>query len=224
MVIVQVEKKIKKVYLWSTQVRPSRTLLHMPLENSLEDTSSYWRVATTSGSTATFATIWWVSALQWYSTTTRVNIPMTDFTSDAYTQSAWYYANGWSDWKCFWGNKSWTSYLEVTFVTNSGNWNKWSNYYSSDTFSSLTYSTWAWHMITITRDGNSQIMYHDWVAFSTETKTNLGYTYSSIDLLRRSDYWQQRPWYISDFLVLSNAWSASEVLAYYNSTKSKYWY
>ena len=221
-----VQKEIKAVYLWDTKVRPNTNtyLLHMPLETDLSDTSSYWRTATTSGNLAYFSEVWWVNALQSKNHTTRVTIPMTDFTSWEYTQSAWYYVDMYTtDWKCFFANKVGSSYVDVTFVTNSNNWNKWSNYYGYDTFSSLTYLENAWHLITITRDWDTQIMYHDWIAFSTATKMNQNYTYWSIDLLRRSDSWQQRPWYMSDFIVDSKAWSAADVLTYFNNNKSKYW-
>lgn len=221
--MVLIPKEIKSVYKWTTKIRPATTLLHMPLENSLVDTSSYHRTAT-STSTPTYATVWWVSAIKSQGTTLTVNIPMTNFTSDAYTESIWYYAStSVSDFKCLWYNSVGTNRVDIAFVTNSSNSNRLGNYYTSDTFSNTSYIRSSWHMFTIVRNWNSQIMYHDGSQINSTTKTNQSYNYDSTSLMR-IDRWQQRPWYLSDFLIESVAWSASEVLAYYNSTKSKYWY
>jgi len=216
------QKKVKKVYIGSTKVRPITYLLHMPLENSLVDNSPYHRTAT-STATPTYSTVWWVSAIKSYGTTLRVDVPMTNFTSSAYTQSIWYYATGSvSDFKCLWHNSVGSDRVDITFITDSSNGNKIGNYYVSDTFTSTTYNTGSWNMLTLVRNGDSQIIYHNGSQISSVTKTNQNYTYGQTSLMR-IDWGQQRPWYLSDFLIDSVAWSAADVLEYYNSTKSKYW-
>lgn len=218
-----IQKKIKKVYLWTTQIRPSLFLLHLPLENSLVDTSWNWRTVT-STTTPTYSTVWWVSAITSYWTSLGLSVEMSWFNSSAYTESIWYYATWNSDWKCMRNNRVWSSDVDIVFVTNSWNGNRLSNFYVSDTFTSTSYITWWWHMYTLVRDWDSQKLYHDGSLISDVTRANQNYPYTGITILQRTWWWQQRPWYMSDFLVHSQAWSASEVLAYYNSTKSKYWY
>lgn len=211
----------KKIYIRVDSPYPATWLLYLPLSNNIAD-ASINGVVVSSTNTPTFETVWWVSAIKWYNTTTWLTASLS-FTSNTYTQSVRYYAIWNSDRKCMWANNNWSD-VDISFVTNSGNSNRLSNYYTSDTFTSTSYATDAWHMFTVTRDWNTQKIYHDSTLISTATKTNQSYSYNKITLLQRTWWWQQRPWYLSDFVVDSAVWSDSDVTTYYNSKKSKYWY
>ena len=222
--MTSVAYKLQNAYIWGdTGWQPwANTLLYMPLNSDLRDLSSYNRTASITNGTISYSTIWWVNCA--YPTSTwRINIPMTDFNNTAYTESIWVYATWNTTWKYIFGNKnSGWSYIDVTFVTNDSNGNKLAHYWNGDHFSNTVYTTWEWKLITVTKSWNTVKMYQNWVQFYTYSYSGSSYTFSSIDLFSRSDYWQQRPWYAADFVVEKVCWTDDEVLNYYNSTKSKY--
>jgi len=221
--------KIKKIYQWTNQVRPSgwkpwaNTLIYYSFDNqNLDDSSGKWNNGTWYSWTWTYTTgikSYWVNL----NSTRGIQIPTGlipttwDFTfsicinrSNLSSPSlqgilATYQ---WSSW-CMHFNVN-SSNLEIAF------------YWTSVPSTWITVTTWTWYNIILTRSGNVWTLYTNW---TQQFQTTIAYTLnSSMTWLVWNWYSNDRHinWVIDEVILENKAWTADEILNYYNRSKSNY--
>lgn len=219
-------KEIKKVYLGSTQVRPSgwwwwqpwaNTLAYRPLSSDLNDYS--WNNHHFSATSWTYsfsdnmctlqrATIsWW--SLNWLSNDFTVNM----WTSWFWANSAFMFSvdNGWyPSWQLYWG-WPWT---EVGFNMIYNN-----NFYWA--YKPSYWGVWV-HLFTWIKTATTITLYIDGVQQDQTTGTFWTFTWHNNTWLWRNVFWSWTGtcW---EIIIEDKARTAQEILDYYNQTKSNYW-
>lgn len=234
---------IREVYVWSTKVRPASQpwpvmnfLAHYPLEWNLNDTSwnGYNWSLTWTISYVTLSSGKKVLSVN-YSGKTQVT---TTLTTAPATASVWIYKDPTNDphpwyWKKFmWqdvDNYNWNWEVWAWWLFGYGDWQSWPNWYylksqDKDIISyDLTQSTWI-HLCWV-YDWTTTHFYVNWVEIWTMVKPFIAQT--AFYFLDTSFTWdasyRRYYWMMSEVCLLTNAWSSSDVLDYYNATKSDYW-
>lgn len=235
---------VKEVYVWTTKVRPSwytpwsNTIAYYPLTSTttVNDMSGNNRNLTNNGTQ--FWTYWWVSCAyfpQGNSKKLYWTLPLTwnqIFTINVYIWRIWNSynaANTWSQIFVLWNTgSSWWCFWTAIKDSTSSTPNRYINYTRwSDKLSSYTNTTWHRELITVTNDTSTIKMYRDGtlindnsISFSVNS-TN--FTIGSFPTSANDNRYQNFYWYMSEFIVESKTWTATEILDYFNTTKSKYW-
>lgn len=226
-----VQKKIKKVYLGSTQVRPDQrqpwvnTLAYYPFDTDYTDQSGNWYDLTNRWAT-TIGTKWGVDCAvfiknsnSWlYST----SVPFSNI-STTMTFSFWMYVDQFNTWEnnVFW---MWTassgSCIILWYLQPINIWHRWYNDIATSTTSTLQ----TWQNIVVTQDSSWTKIYLNWnqigsssyYATLTGNEFNVGYFNGSSALNRKYIWW------MSNLILENKTRTAQEVSDYYDLTKGNY--
>ena len=215
--------KVNKIYVWTNQVRPtwwtpwSNTVFYFPFTNDATDHSWNWF---TLSNTWTQETIW-----RTFTTTTALN-----------TATSWKFASVWikinqrgSWWPSYWdqlmlGMINWNMYYQIVHANNSSETDVVFFWYWSGTRSTkkLNTSLWTWYHLAFYSDTNWWYCYLNWVKSTIWTGT----PYNSVST--RSEFFNDNnstksSITLSEVIVENRVRSDSEILEYYNQTKSNYW-
>lgn len=248
MVLIQSEPKaikiwstdIKKVMLWSTQIRPwwevsSDTLAYRPLDttNQLNDIS--WNGKNMSLSwTSTNMNIWthnWANCVKLATNKTNINTWTWKFSNTNYTFAVWFYAP-W-DWTVY-DIRTYTSdlkrqqSLETTsswstiYVSNSASW------YSTKSFTSTADIKNKRILFVITKNGADYKRYRrgSWITYNWAVKTADANDTRSFGIYLNSGIVSSTwivDWCYSNAVLESKLWTENDVNLYYNTFKSLYW-
>ena len=236
--------KVKRIYQWTNLVRPayewkpdaSRTLLYLPLESNATDYSGNSR--TTSATSVTFTTVWWVPSAH-VGTTGWIAVTPTTFITHSLqykTTSCLIYCtdatssnrrNVW-EWKT--QNACWiwcsidpnaqtiqclsqeTAYYSVSWFVP----NKWIH---------IVHTVWDW----------VQKVYINWELEYTDTYStwyawwNRPNNYQQSYTIMNSRYWPSNSWTALNWnareIIFENIlWSDEDVSKYYQRIKAKLWF
>ena len=212
--------KVKKIYIWNRQVRPSgwkpwaNTIAYYPLTSSTtvndmsgnnRNLTAYWTPVYTN----TYADM---SNSCYYAP----NFSFTNITIQFWMKrnSTWWYVMDFraSDsklyFRCEWANgvSAYTDYPSFS----------WQKQLFSDTW---------WHLVTYTKSASQQIFYVDWIAkYTFSSNSN---TLTATDFILWTSLWsttKNNPnVYMSELIIEKIEWSVDKILDYYNKTKWNYW-
>ena len=218
-------KSIKKVYLGSTQIRPTwwqpwaNTVCYFPLESDFVDVTSNQYTLT-----------WYNWAVIW-----NLNgVNCLDLTSSgSYLEGTVSWLPQWANvrtnmfrvyWTSTWSKppyQYWQSWLYKWDVIYTNNPISWSNYWW--TIWTVSATTWTWYHVAVTIDGStSQSVYINWQLANSGTEI-VNTTWDTLYLWRCIWDYTYLWGYLGDFIVEDRVWTAQEVEDYYNLTKWKYW-
>ena len=210
----------------------ANTIAYYKLDGDLKDSSGNWYDATESGGTITYGTNY-ATFTDWYA---RFDNGYSSWTiTDDITISLWArnIQASWGEWNIFvfgqdgFGNGRWiliringttsNEYLAMS-VSQGTSW-----VLQQTSVYSVTANVWHNLVVTVSPTDKKMIFYIDWVAKETVTTgTNIRVDgKSSIGKV-----WNYSHFVTGDVSEVINekiAWSAADVLSYYNGTKSKYW-
>lgn len=229
--------KIKKIYVWDKQVRPATW-------NPWPNTIWYWTFDDQNANQITDVS-WNNRNLTWWTMPTYSLVSWTNYAGNYSNVSG----NTAQSWRLSpWGN--YTLLVRVKPTTNSACYvseiygASWSienqdsiiYWYNSGKFEFYTFKTnnsdrrvtiksWAsvnnWYLIWYTRSWTSVQTYANWQA--SWTLTLFSDSYGSLLYLWSAISWGRLPWQIWECVMENKVWTATEVLNYYNQTKSSYW-
>lgn len=229
-----VQKEIKKVYLWSTQIRPptaprtpwANTVAYYEFNNNLNDSSGNGYNMSLRTWTVAYNTTSWGAKYAHFNNSTYTNY--TTISIDAtksYTISFWYNPqyDYWNDWRRpifeLWISGS-NTFLTVysTLYSFSDTW------FTSTQIFSPTINQW--YYITIVRTPTAITYYvnNTVVASWTITNTNGGnarFKFNQVWDTDSSNYANNI--YISEFIIENKERSGQEIQDYFNNTKMFYW-
>ena len=237
----------KEVYVWDKQVRPARprkptsnTIVYYEFNNNLQDSINNSHPLSLTQWTAQYWTIWMRKCFTFDWSTYLSATPMIP-SAWPFTISCW----------CLWATKNiswnvWQAYYQQAYlVTGSENviwtaismyertwtlrsWWKW--IWDLDTWYSLSINTW--YNIVFTYISWTLKIYVNWTLVSTQSRTINTHTPDYFWVWRRWEYaswtaWSNvlvaNWWKVSELFAENKTWTATEVLDYYNLTKSNYW-
>ena len=226
--------KLTWMYIWQTKIRPTwwqpwaNTVWYRPLTSVTEWTDQSWNGYDLSGSYRTFGTYGWVDCVYvsgWSNSDARLynsSIPI----GTNRTASIWFYSttSNIAQWViCTWHDYinsiiwSWIYSSNLPYVTD------WKTHDELWTWNILN----AWHLMTVTYDGTTAILYID----GTEN-TRYNYTRTSDTAIAfshktyydwGSQYSERFEWYLSEAIYEDKTWTQQEVSDYFDLTKSAYW-
>ncbi len=192
------------------------TLAYLPLKEDVLDYSWNWNNWSWNPNSFTE----WVANYSGNSTT----IPYSIINRNTYTVNIWANSNfskPSSD-KCFlWQHTSSVWWFNLMYYNNNIiKYRTWSNSWSAADVNWIDYYTW-WHLITAVLNSWTMYLYVDGVLQGTNTSWGSATTtmYMGYDKSNNTAW----SWKLSELIVESVAWTAEEILAYYNLTKSIYW-
>lgn len=224
--MVLIKKQIKKVYLGSTQIRPSKwhpwtnTVVYYPLDTDFNDASWNWYNLTWYNS-ATIGTLNWVSCLNLTSSNSYLSwvVSWIPQWSQARTNMFWIYGNASWQKPAYQYGQSGSNKADVLFSINPISW---SQYWAS--MNANIYGQWAWHHVAI-------VIKWSWSAWQElyvdgQLKSNWTMTVSTDGTTL---YLGRCTWdntylngYLSKFIIENKARTAQEISDYFNQTKDSY--
>jgi len=218
----------------------ANTLARYPLTSSSTIYDRSWNGRTLTNNWTQFWTYWWIDCAYFQRTNSKKlywTLPLTwnqNFTINVYIKRSWDWTiswnvwtqifvlwNIWSSWWCFWtAINNWSS--EVEYKNMYKNYTRW-----NDKNSSYTNTLNVWRMITVINNGWNIKMYENWVLINNNSISfninSTNFTIWSFPSTTGSWDYQSFYWYMSEFIVENKVRTLSEIQAYYNKTKSKYW-
>ena len=222
--------KVKKIYVWTTKVRPSwwtpwaNTLIYYPLTSNLVDQMGNGNTGTMHW-TCTFDSntgihVTWKSSnyVTWLSNWINnrnlftLNVRWKLDSSQNWSYLLWY-STGTGSTQCLnisgW---NWEIHWDIRFTDG------------TTSQSVITYNS-NWHNYCFVCSNGTCKAYIDWVLKDTKSTSAYTNNVSTMELWWGWTYWSGRSWdwYIKDFIVETVAWSDAEISDYYNLTKSNYW-
>ena len=221
-------KSIKKVYLGSTQIRPTwwqpwaDNIVYFPLDNDITDYTGTYTLTPTSASIIDFNWVKCLDCTNGYAKGTIATLPQW---ASARTNMYRIYFIGRSglDRAIYWYGAAATPYRRYDWNYVGSDWNiAWqcSGYWLG---SNYALPTWWWHHVACTRDSsNNMQIYVDW---SLKNSWQVTFNTEWTDIWLWVDATGTTPlnWYLSKFTVEGKQRTAQEVLDYYNETKWDYW-
>lgn len=230
--------EIASARVWTTKVRPawwtpwSNTIAYYPLTSSttVNDTSGNNKNLSKTW-TVTFGTYWWVSCAYTqnqhsnnapvnYLSTDSISLP-TNMTVSMWVQPSTNKAGVTTCWT-FW---TWRPQMYWLWIwTYYNNWEAciWDFSWTYEKiWNNLWISSWNWYNMIVVKEWTKSTVYkngtlvwdYTWLQSSIWQRFMLCDTYSS--------WWLT--WYMSEVIVESKLWTATEVSNYFNSMKSNYW-
>ena len=224
--------KVKKIYVWSTKVRPAykrvpwaNTIAYYPLTASTTTSDQSWNSRNLTNSwNITFWTNQWVSCASFNKNwnlyvNNFYNLSQWDYTISLWayklTQSSASYAISIWDWSTRWGS------CIIEYDNSVLRYAMWYDDLDSSTNPS---NQWVNIVITYTKNSKTQNIYVNWGNTWTRTAT---YTHT-LPSLKFCVWWDSSwsdlrwTWYMNEVIVENKAWTADEISNYYNWTKSNY--
>lgn len=224
---------VKEIFVWTTKVRPAgwqpwtNTLAYYPLTAATTVYDQSWNNRTLSKSwTVTFWTYGWVSCA--YVNNGELMYQQSNIVSSSTprTVSWWYYQyqttsadNATIFW--FWESNMWGWGWQIAYWRTRPS-SPWLYIYHAIRYWPYTnFSNGVRYHLCYSYDWSGGVLYLNWTSVLTCSPS--GRASSSIWISRYSDLSRSIRWYVSEVIFENKGWSASEVLAYYNATKSNYW-
>ena len=223
------------VYIWTDQWTPwANTLFYYNIDDN--DTASIlydktWNLNMTWNAAPTYSIDSKVGRyVHWFSTSVFAKASKyVDFGTE-YTMSCLvYFDSSWTWWVLFsqWESSSFVpdktlEFWDLAVFFRTTRWNPASVYTDANPW----VNKWSVYTFVCSQTWNYRKIYVNWVEIATDTylnTTTLDGAYPSIWV------WSQRTlnapmlWYMKNLLWENKAWTAQEVLDYYNSIKSLYW-
>ena len=233
--------KVKRIYQWTNLVRPvpftpwSNTILYCPLKDDINDhsgnhtmtinTTSYWTVA--KDSTGFYHFTWWYIASENYTWPTQWsmsvwvkrenkstwNTTLQRWLTNTYKNSSPFYNMGF-EFNNSWYTAVWdwtTTYFRDIWWATVNQWELWTMTYSPSEWWKM-YKNWA---LVDSFSSNKNLWQYNW-------ETLIWWNYYSSSW-RPNPWAQYFKWYLSDVIMEDVARTSSDVLNYFNKTKSNYW-
>jgi hypothetical protein len=230
------ETELKNAYIWEYQEwwQPwVNTICYYPLNSTYNFTDQSWNNRDLSWTWWTIQDYNGVSCmyLEWNMYNTSLSWVLTQFTINCYynlkTTSDHYFLTFWMK------NTNWLDTDPWFFMCWDFNWRPngygfWVQYCTSNsTFGAISIGTSAssewvlgtWYNWVLTWDGTTIKLYRDWVLLKTQAWTDN----SSRDTIFFWFWANQTKLYISNAIIETTVRTDSDVLNYYNQTKSNYW-
>ena len=213
-------------------------LAHYPLTSSTttSDTSGNNKNLTKSW-TVTFGTYWGVDCAYFNGGYLYINESLA-LGSDPRTISCWFNRqNATSEAGAFWGMWTASSTNWITTYLHGNAPIQWhygygNREYNRDVWFNQIPTVWDWTLLTVTYNWSDLLVYVNSSYLWTPTIWDYAWTNTiTLNLTNTATTLAQMPnfgaaaWkgYFSDFIFDWKAWTAQEVLDYYNDTKSNYW-
>lgn len=220
-----VQHELQNAYIWEYHEPTSKTLFYAPCETDLIDTISG---NTPSGSYNASLSWWYLYCNKWYCHWTLAESydRWKPRTINVYFKISWRATYNWriirtNNLAIWCSNQQNLSKYNIPLWTISNGWDD--DAHKAYVIANCpTTNLDQWYNVCMTNNGTITKMYLNGVSFippwqywtTTSTITYIGcWTTNNYD-----KYY----WYIGDLLFESWAWTDAEVLAYFNSTKSKY--
>ena len=215
--------------------KPSaNTIAYYKFETDVNDYS--WNNRNLTNSWVTFSDWYWIFSTSNNSSSQWPYASYSSWLTWYKTISCWFYKTYDVNWMLAVWNSSWNIsgwYFQLRTQNPNGfsvSWSWWWSFNTDVTNSSYTVQKNKWHLVTFTQNvaNNSWAsswtlkIYLDWVYYWT----NAHYFNRPIYRIwswKDSSYYYNFPWKLSNLIIESKEWSASEISDYYNKTKSKYW-
>lgn len=225
-----IQEEVKEIYVWEDveEWQPwDNTVAYWQFTSDTELTDGSWNWYTLSyGSTPSFWVNAWVDCIKpasssWY--LYRNTMAWMPKWASERTISLWVYTvSSWSNAIYLFSYWSWSSSAGNAQISiNMYNLTLRAFYSSSWYLSKWWMELGKWYNIVITYDWTTYKLYVNWV-MSDSIWVALNTTAVSSSYQMRLFY-TSSAWYWSDTIIESVAWSDSDVVEYYNQTKSKYW-
>ena len=226
--------KIKRVLIWQgwveKQIYPatwnpgSNTIAYYTFdEQNLNDSSWNNNNASWYNWAWSYVSVgWWYCANLWWSH--AIDLPFTVAWLTNWTMNIWMNVQWTKTISWILGTRTWqTGTFHMNYIYNFS-WRTWINITvnpESDIDWSWVLTTWNWYNIVATKSWTTYSIYINsslWASWTrwefTDTNTLcLGTTYDNTRCFN---------WYLDSAIFENKAWSADEITAYYNLTKSKY--
>ena len=231
--------KVKKIYIYQNwqekQVRPPSTyIVHFPLESDVLDHSNN-NVSMTEYQTKSFTTLasWKkvIYSTSWWGLQSASNFVSTYLSTHKYTVRCWVNPTKNGDarrnhFQILKNTSQWRDWIEAAVCTRETNY--WYNWYeqayyvrwSTNGLQGSTSYNW-WHHIVAVYDNGTEYVYINWSLYQTVSTYTISDWYLRLASWDNSNDWLH--WYMSEFIIDSELWTAAEALADYNTTKSLYW-
>ena len=230
--------KIKKIYQWTNQVRPSgwapdasRTLLYLPLESDATDMS--WNSRTTSANSVTYTTVGWVKSAHvwsgWWisvwgsflsqSISKRTISCLVYWTSQYNSHRRAMCNTFWSTSNMGLLGKESTSYIQ---------WWTWWVGISTESPSNAYPANQRFHIVWTWEDwANNNKLYINWEVVATANGTSIPRWYSGGSwyyVMRTDTNDESLDGNMREMIWENVVWSAEDVSNYYNRIKAKLWF
>ena len=237
--------KIKRVLIWQwwveKQIYPAgwkpnaNTIAYFPLENNSNEGS--WKTVTSSDSSVSYSTLWWVKCAN-VSSNGGITCTTSVFDwSGSYTEqtmSFWLYQNAMPSWTSRWAFE-WEKQNTYSFYflcrSNNVYRYEWNNAWSTIDVSIPSSDIWKWVYFTLVNSSSWKYMYKNWVQIWSWTWSSRPRwsRHSSFQEANRilwtrtwPNDWESLNWWLRELIFEKKCWTAQEISAYYNQTKSKY--
>lgn len=211
------------------------TLLYMEFNDNLDDETGN---NTMTGSWIDYEIIWNKKCVRLTSISGWISWPwnlMSSVGTWDFTTAFWFYPVGSSDWPVMFANAKSTSprnWCQLFMCYDSRRWlNNQVSYHMTQTWHwssmSATSLNNSWHHFVFTRINGICYWYIDWQeAFTSWSDNSTLSDVNSLYILNRADQSDQQrdsAWVkMSELIVEKQWWTAEEITAYYNLTKSNY--
>ena len=227
---VMQEHELKNAYIGEYGWKPwANTVGYRPLTTTTQWADQSWNWYDLSGSYRTFWTYAGVDCVEvsWWSNSNprlyNANIPIWN----SRTWLVWFYCTVASN-NDRWVICTWHDYVNGII----GGWLTTSNNtpYVTDRYTYNAAWTWnlinSWHLMAITYDGTTAILYIDGTENTRYNWTRTSDTGIAFSHKAYSGWWSQYSerftWYMSEAIYEDKVRTAQEVLGYYNQTKANY--
>lgn len=219
------------IYVWNNEWLPwENTVAYYPLESDANDYSGNWYNG--SWASPSYAKSWTTINVAYFNGS-YIDLPNFRITEDNTTINVWVKSTS-------------TQSRQEIFDSNDGSWSTTSTTYLNYNWTSswqyaiqhaqpnawywLAYTSWwpfqdIWKNICVVMNTSWIKIYMNWVLQSTSSSLSWKMVWTP----NASIWWRGYQntnffrWYISHFIWENNNWADSEILNYYNSTKSNYW-
>lgn len=228
---------LKNAFIWYWWAPWSNTIAYYPLTSSttVNDMSGNNRNLTNNW-WITFWTNWWIDCAS-FSSSNNIWLTLSStwltwnpiFTLSAFINRKWYTTQI-SKSQVF---MIWPVNSSAADVWVAINWDNWANNeYQYWSWWVSDVNTWAynsaneWELVTFTNDWTNKALYINWTKVK-EWSLNINITWWNLTIwsfpTAYTNTWQRFYWYMSNVIIENKVWTATEVLNYYNLTKSNYW-
>lgn len=233
--MVLIEHEVQNIYIGEyTKPREpdSNTIVYWKLDGDAKDSSWNNRDGTVSW-TLTYESIGSIDVAKftWGQSVYRSWSEFTLNNNSSFTFSVWAKVTSWDTYNySFWIQKTWEAWTWDKEIAILRDWSvRW--YYYTSAANWCTTNSWdaqlnQWYHLAYTYDWSVQKVYINWTLVKTNTPSSGSYTLSSPCLyLSRSytSWYSPYKWYLSNFILQKNAWTADYISNYFNTYKWLYW-
>lgn len=221
------QHELKNAYIGEVWTPWSNTIAYYPFESNINDASWNNRNLSMYTGSFTYETLSSWKKVCRLNTSSQCNNLTVPFNRTSYTVSCYV---SWNTYDrtyqlVIFDLVSWSNYRPRAYEWYYSWW--WKDIVSgmvSTTANWVTYTQNKWYHIVTVYNNNNASLYINWEFIVTKTLSDSSTTWTlSVNWINDFRTWYRTGGTISELILEKRAWTATEILNYYNSTKSNYW-